>query len=157
MLHMALYEPDIPQNTGTILRLGACMGLGVHIIEPCGFPFSIKALRRSAMDYVDHVQLFHHLDFDHFLHWVKSENKRLILLTTKGADALPDFTFTDQDVMMLGRESAGVPDSVHAEADARVYIPMQAGMRSLNVALAGAMVVTEAIRQTGFFPATTSS
>lgn len=152
MLHIALYEPDIPQNTGTLLRLGACMNVGIHVIEPCGFPFSIKALRRSAMDYVDHVEIYHHDDFDAFHDWVQAENKRLVLLTTKGATSLPEFSFSPDDILLLGRESAGVPDHVHDSAQARVVIPMAKGMRSLNVALAGSMVLAEALRQTDGYP-----
>ncbi|WND01609.1 tRNA (cytidine(34)-2'-O)-methyltransferase [Temperatibacter marinus] len=148
MLHIALYEPDIPQNTGTLMRLGACMNVGIHVIEPCGFPFSIKALRRSAMDYADHVDLYHHDDFADFCNWVDENHKRLVLLTTKGASPLPDFSFTQDDILLLGRESAGVPDTVHSRASERLYVPMAPGMRSLNVALAGAMVIGEALRQT---------
>lgn len=152
MLHLALYEPDIPQNTGTLMRLAACMDIGLHIIEPCGFPFSIKALRRSAMDYADHVALYHHDDFAAFERWIEDNQKRLILLTTKGATALPQFSFTANDILLLGRESAGVPENVHYRAEARLFVPMKQGMRSLNVALAGSMVLAEALRQTNSFP-----
>lgn len=151
-MHIALFEPDIPQNTGTLMRLCACMDVALHIIEPCGFPFSIKALRRSAMDYADHVTLYSHIDFEHFQNWIQDNEKRLVLLTTKGATAMPSFKFTDSDILLLGRESAGVPDFVHNAAQARLFVPMAKGMRSLNVALAGAMVLTEALRQTNCFP-----
>ena len=151
-MDIALFEPDIAQNTGTLLRLGACMDVAIHIIEPCGFPFSAKAMRRAAMDYAEHVELHHHIDWDHFKIWCDDNSKRLILLTTKGASALPEFKFEDNDILLLGRESAGVPDYIHDLSKGRVYIPMAKGMRSLNVAMAGAMVLSEALRQTTSFP-----
>ena len=148
-MDIALFEPDQPQNTGTMLRLGACMGTAVHIIEPCGFPFSVKALRRAAMDYVDHVVIHHHLDWDAFSNWCADHDRRLVLLTTKSSARYTDFAFEDDDILLVGRESAGVPESVAKAADARVRIPMTKEARSLNVAISMGMVLGEAIRQTG--------
>lgn len=144
-LNIALFEPDIPQNVGTLLRLGAGLGVGIELIEPCGFPFGAdKGLKRAAMDYMDHVELTRHASWNTYL---STNPARIVLLTTKSAEPYLDFTFQPGDHLLLGRESAGVPEHVHAAADARVTIPMQPGLRSLNVATAGAMVIGEAIRQ----------
>ena len=148
-MEIALYQPDIPQNTGTLLRLGACMGIAVHIIEPAGFHWSDKNLKRSGMDYAGHVEVTRHASFDRFM--ADRPEGRLVLLTTRAATAYPEFEFRADDMLLLGRESAGVPDDVHGVADARIAVPMAPGMRSLNVAVAGAMVLGEALRQTGGF------
>jgi len=152
-MRLALYQPDIPQNTGTLIRLGACLDVPVEIIEPCGFPFSIKALRRAGMDYIDRAALTHHADWTAFLTDPGREAGRLGLLTTMAELSYTDFAFQPGDTLLLGRESAGVPENVHERADARVVIPLAAGVRSLNVAVAAAMVLGEALRQTGGFPA----
>jgi len=146
-IRLALFEPDIPQNTGTILRLAACLGLGADIIEPCGFPFSHAKLRRSGMDYLDHVDLVQHASWDAFLSHRRPSTGRLLLLTTKSDLSYMDHAFQPGDTLLLGRESAGVPDHVHDMADVRLTIPMVSGMRSLNVAAAAAMVAGEAVRQ----------
>ncbi len=147
-MRLALYQPDQPQNTGTILRLGACMGVDVHIIEPCGFPFSVKALRRAAMDYVDHVNITRHVDFEAFEAWREADGGRLALLSTKASTPYCDALYSKDDILLLGQESAGVPEAVHATADMRLIIPMQPQLRSLNVAISAAMVLGEALRQT---------
>lgn len=153
-MNLALYQPDIPQNTGTLLRTAACLDLAVDIIEPCGFVFSDRHLRRSAMDYLDLDRVIRHVSWDAFCALRQGqEGRRLVLLTTKGADIYTDFAFGENDVLLLGSESAGVPQDVHDAVDARLTIPMAAGARSLNVAVAGAMVLGEALRQTGAFPA----
>ncbi|MBB4210447.1 tRNA (cytidine/uridine-2'-O-)-methyltransferase [Rhodothalassium salexigens DSM 2132] len=149
---MALYQPDIAQNVGTTLRTGACFGVPVHIIHPCGFAFSGKALRRSGMDYLDHVSVIEHDDWDAFAGWVRAGGRRLVLLSARGGVAHVDFAFAPGDIVLLGRESAGVPATVHEAVDARLRIPLRPGMRSLNVAVAGAMVLGEALRQTSGFP-----
>jgi tRNA (cytidine/uridine-2'-O-)-methyltransferase len=151
-MHIALYEPDIPQNTGTILRLCACLGIGAHIIEPAGFPTSDRAFRRAGMDYLDAVALSRHASWSDFEAWRHGECRRLVLFTTRAAMSYLDYKFDGSDVLLFGRESAGVPETVHAVADARVVIPMCAGMRSLNVAVAAAMAAGEALRQTGRAP-----
>ena len=148
-LRLALYEPDIPQNTGTMLRMAACLGLACDIIEPCGFPFSVPALRRAGMDYLDHARIIHHVDFTAFDDQRRRQGARLVLLTTRGRQAHTDMRYAAGDILMVGRESAGVPEHVHAAADAHVRIPMVAGLRSLNVAAAAAIVLAEACRQTG--------
>jgi tRNA (cytidine/uridine-2'-O-)-methyltransferase len=149
---IALYEPDIPQNTGTILRLGACLGVPVHVVGPAAFDSSERNFRRAGLDYLDHVSLVNHVSFATFDAWRRAESRRLILLSTTGDTAYADFAFRASDVLLCGRESAGVPESVHAAADARLCVPMQPGMRSLNVAVALAIVLGEALRQTGAFP-----
>ncbi|MGX5839555.1 tRNA (cytidine(34)-2'-O)-methyltransferase [Mesorhizobium sp. ArgA1] len=148
-LRIALYQPDIAGNTGTILRFAACLGLGVDIIEPAGFPLSDKALKRAGMDYLEMAALTRHVDWNAFEDWRRGQARRLVLLTTKAATAYTGFAFTDGDILLFGRESAGVPDPVHQAADARLTIPMQPGTRSINVALSVAMVAGEAIRQLG--------
>jgi tRNA (cytidine/uridine-2'-O-)-methyltransferase len=147
-MHIALFEPDIAQNTGTILRLAACLGVEAHIIEPAGFPVSDRAFRRAGMDYLDEVTLTRHASWGAFDHWRRAANLRLVLLTTRATTPYLDHRFGREDVLLFGRESAGVPDAVHAAADARLIIPIRPGLRSLNVAMACAMVVGEALRQT---------
>jgi tRNA (cytidine/uridine-2'-O-)-methyltransferase len=150
-MRITLYQPDIPQNTGTILRMAACFGIGVDIIEPCGFLLDDRRLRRSGMDYLESVDMKRHASWAAF----RSDTGgggRLILLTTKGATRHCDFAFAESDRLLFGRESAGVPDEVAAEAHARIRIPMTPGQRSLNVAVAAAIVLGEALRQTGFPP-----
>ncbi len=149
-MRLALYQPDIAQNTGTILRLAACLDVGVDVIEPCGFPFDDRRLRRAGMDYLDDVELARHSSWQAFM--AARPAGRLVLLTTAGDASLPDAAFEETDTLLLGRESAGVPRDIHEAADLRLRIPMRAGMRSINVALAAAMVLTEALRQTKGFP-----
>jgi tRNA (cytidine/uridine-2'-O-)-methyltransferase len=148
-VRIALYQPDIAGNTGTILRLAACLGIAVDIIEPAGFDVSDRNLRRAGMDYLEMAALTRHVDFDRFEQWRLGEGRRLVLLSTKAAMSYTDFVYADGDILLFGRESAGVPDHVHDNADARLLIPMKGGGRSLNVALAAAMAVGEAIRQIG--------
>src|SRR5215217_232105 len=148
-LRIALYQPDIAGNTGTILRFAACLGLGVDIIEPAGFPLSDKALKRAGMDYLEMAALTRHVDWNAVEDWRKGQACRLVLLTTKAATPYTGFSFAQGDILLFGRESAGVPDPVHQAADARLTIPMQPGTRSINVALSVAMVAGEAIRQLG--------
>ena len=147
-MHLALYEPDIAQNTGTILRLCACLGVAAHIIEPAGFPVSDRAFRRAGMDYLDRVTLRRHESWAAFEVWRRTEKLRLVLFTTRATASYLDHRYGG-DVLLFGRESSGVPDAVHAAADARLTIPMRPGLRSLNVAMACAMAVGEALRQTG--------
>ncbi len=147
-MQVALYEPDIAQNTGTILRLAACLDVAAHIIEPAGFPVSDRAFRRAGMDYLDQVRLTRHASWDAFAQWRRASGLRLVLMTTGATRSYLDHRFTTDDVVLFGRESSGVPEAVHDAADARLTIPMRAGLRSLNVAMACAMVVGEALRQT---------
>jgi tRNA (cytidine/uridine-2'-O-)-methyltransferase len=149
---IALYEPDIPQNTGTILRLGACLGVAVHIVGPAAFPANEKAFRRAGLDYLDHVSVVNHVSFGTFEDWRKQEGRRIVLLSTKASNAHIDLTYRESDVLLCGRESAGVPEEVHRAADERVRVPMRQDLRSLNVAVSLAMVLGEALRQTGGFP-----
>lgn len=151
-MEIALYEPDIAHNTGAILRLAACFGVRVHIIEPAGFDASERALKRAALDYLAHVTIERHASFEAFETWRIGEKRRLILLTTKAKTTYTQFSFESGDILLLGRESAGVPDAVHDAADARIIIPLAREMRSLNVATAAAMVLGEALRQTNAFP-----
>jgi Predicted rRNA methylase (SpoU class) len=153
MPDLALYQPDIPQNTGTLLRLAACLGTPVHIVEPAGFDASDRAMRRAGMDYLGRVELTRHRDWDAFVATIRGHGRRLVLATTRAALPYTEFGFAPSDVVLLGRESAGVPAHVHEVADARVTIPMREGLRSINVALAGAIILGEALRQTGDFPA----
>jgi tRNA (cytidine/uridine-2'-O-)-methyltransferase len=148
-LRIALYQPDIAGNTGTILRLAACLGVAVDIVEPVGFDLSDRALRRAGMDYLEMAALTRHVDFDSFEDWRRSQDRRLVLFTTGAAVAYTDFAFEDGDILLFGRESAGVPRFVHDRVDARLIIPMKGGGRSLNVALAAAMALGEANRQLG--------
>jgi tRNA (cytidine/uridine-2'-O-)-methyltransferase len=147
-MRIALFEPDIPQNTGTILRLAACLGVEAHIIEPAGFPTSDRAFRRAGMDYLDQVTIMRHTGWLAFEAWRSAAGARLILLTTSARVSYFDHAFRRDDVLMFGRESAGVPEKVHKAADVRLAVPMREGLRSLNVAVAAAMVVGEAMRQT---------
>ena len=153
-MRLVLYQPDIPQNTGTILRLAACWGLGVDIVEPTGFAWDDRRLKRAGMDYLDQVQVQRHTSWNAYLAWrgalAPPERGRLILLTTKGAVEFHRITYAPADALILGQESGGVPEEVHLIADQRVRIPIRAGLRSLNVALAAAIVAGEAMRQGGF-------
>lgn len=147
-MQIALYQPDIPQNTGTILRLCACLGVTAHIIEPAGFPISDRLFRRAGMDYLDHVTWQRHDSWSAFEAWRAERGHRLLLFTTRGAQSYLDVAYHGDDVLLFGRESAGVPQAVADAADARLLIPLQPGLRSLNVAMAAAMAVGEALRQT---------
>lgn len=148
-LRIALYQPDIAGNTGTILRFAACLDIGVDIIEPAGFPLSDRALKRAGMDYLEMAALSRHADWHAFEEWRKAHARRLVLLTTKTTSAYADFAFAAGDILLFGRESAGVTQEVHEAADARLTIPMRPGARSINVALSVAMVAGEALRQLG--------
>jgi len=150
-MRIALYQPDIPQNTGTILRLCACLGLEAHFIGPAGFPTSDRAFRRAGMDYLDAVAIVRHRSWRDFETWRLRDRHPLILFTTAGARSYLDHGYRPDDILLFGRESAGVPPDVHAAADARLVIPMRPGLRSLNVAVAVAMAAGEALRQTGAF------
>ncbi|BCH23701.1 tRNA (cytidine(34)-2'-O)-methyltransferase [Mesorhizobium sp. L-8-3] len=146
---IALYQPDIAGNTGTILRMGACLGIAVDIIEPAGFALSDRALKRAGMDYLEMATLVRHLDFARFEQWRRAEGRRLVLFSTKADLPYTEFEFADGDILLFGRESAGVPDHVHDSADARLLIPMRGGGRSLNLAVAAAMAAGEAMRRIG--------
>jgi tRNA (cytidine/uridine-2'-O-)-methyltransferase len=150
-MRIALYEPDIPQNTGTILRLAACLGVEAHIVEPTGFPSSDRAFRRAGMDYLDQVSLRRHQSWAAFDAWRRSESLRLLLFTTGAATSYLDCAYRTGDVLMFGRESAGVPDTVHSAADLRLKVPMRPNLRSINVAMTAAMALGEALRQTKGF------
>lgn len=154
-MRLALYQPDIPQNTGTLLRLGACLDLPIDIIEPCGFLFNERAMRRAGMDYLDFSNYRRHNSWNDFLQYRQNhsdEYGRLILLTTHGTQSFIDFAFKENDVILMGRESAGVPENVHQLADAQLLIPMNEHARSINMAVSAAMAVTEALRQINGFP-----
>jgi len=144
-LRLALYEPDQAANTGAMMRLCACLGVALDIIEPCGFVLDDRRLKRAAMDYLEHLSYARHRSWDDFA--VKLGARRLILLTTKAEMPYHHFSFRADDVLLAGRESAGVPDEVHARAEARIKVPMQKHLRSLNVSMAGAIVLSEALRQ----------
>lgn len=146
-LRLALFQPDIPQNLGANLRLAACLGVAVDIIEPCGFPLTDRALKRTAMDYGENVVVSRHAGWQAFREQQVASGARLILFTTRGAMRLDAFVFKPDDVLLFGRESAGVPEEVHSAADARVLIPLVSGVRSLNVATSAAIAVWEALRQ----------
>jgi tRNA (cytidine/uridine-2'-O-)-methyltransferase len=148
-MQIALFQPDIPQNTGTILRLCACLDVAAHIIEPSGFPVSDRHFRRSGMDYLDQVTLTRHDSWSKFEQWRNDHGYRLILFTTKGANSYLDYRYGAADILLFGRESAGVPDAVVSAADARLVIPIKPSLRSLNVAMTAAMALGEALRQTG--------
>ena len=150
-MQIALYQPDIPQNTGTILRLCACLGLAAHIIEPAGFAVSDRQFRRAGMDYLDHLAWRRHDSWSAFEDWRAAQGHRLLLFTTKAATSYLDFSYKADDILLLGRESAGVPDTVAEVADARLRIPLRPGLRSLNVAMAAAMAAGEALSQVGHF------
>ena len=156
-MRLALYQPDIPPNVGTMLRLAACLGVGVDIIEPCGFPLDDRRLRRAAMDYLAQAEVTRHASFEAFCR-SRSDDRppgRLVLLTTRGDNDYRAFRYAPADTLVLGRESAGVPEAVHGLVDARVRIPLREGLRSINVALAAAIVLSEALRQTKGFPGDT--
>ncbi|MBN8979977.1 MAG: tRNA (cytidine(34)-2'-O)-methyltransferase [Rhizobiales bacterium] len=147
-MRVALYQPDIPQNTGTILRLCACLNVEAHIIEPAGFPVSDRHFRRAGMDYLDQVAILRHESWEKFQEWRKAAGARLILFTTRASRPYLEHSFGANDVLLFGRESAGVPDHVHDAADERLVVPIASGMRSLNVAMTAAMALGEALRQT---------
>jgi tRNA (cytidine/uridine-2'-O-)-methyltransferase len=148
-LRIALYQPDIAGNVGAVMRTCACFGIGLDLIEPMGFQWDDKRVARAAMDYIDHVSITRHADWTAFLAQLRG---RLVLSTTRGATALPAFAFSPGDVLLFGRESAGVPEDVHARADAHVVIPMAPPLRSLNLSVSAGIVAAEALRQTGGFP-----
>jgi tRNA (cytidine/uridine-2'-O-)-methyltransferase len=148
---LALYQPDIAQNTGTLLRLGACLDVAIHVIHPAGFALSRQTLRRSGLDYLDWAHMVEHDSFARFDAWRRENGKRLVLLTTKTERSAYRLDFRPDDILMVGRESAGVPDAVAAIADEKIRIPMRQGMRSINVALAATLIVGEAKRQTRGF------
>ena len=139
-MRIALYEPDIPQNTGTMLRLCACLGIEAHVVEPAGFPVTDRAFRRAGMDYLDRVSIVRHASFPAFEGWLRSEGLRLVLFTTHGATPYLDHRFEPGDALLFGRESAWVPEAVHAAAAARLALPMRPGLRSQNVAMAAALL-----------------
>jgi tRNA (cytidine/uridine-2'-O-)-methyltransferase len=149
-MHLVLYEPDIPQNAGTMMRLAAALGVAVDLIEPCGFLVDDRRLRRAAMDYADFLDLTRWTSWRRYAETTHAG--RLVLLTTRASQPYTGFAFAPSDRVMVGRESAGVPDAVHAAADARIVIPLRPEARSINVATAAAMVLGEAIRQTGAGP-----
>ena len=150
-MHLALYQPDIPQNTGAILRLAACLDVDVHIIEPSGFDVSDRALRRAGLDYIEHTRITRHASFEAFESWREGSGQRLVLLTTQAKTVYTALGFQSDDILLLGRESAGVPEEVQGIADARIVVPMAEGRRSLNLVTAAAMVLGEGLRQTGGF------
>jgi tRNA (cytidine/uridine-2'-O-)-methyltransferase len=151
VMKIALFEPDIPQNAGTILRLAACLGVQAHLIEPAGFPVTDRAFRRAGMDYLDQVDIVRHISWTAFDHWRREASLKLVLFTTGTSACYLDHTYSASDVLLFGRESAGVPEAVHAAADVRLTIPIRPGLRSLNVAMACAMAVSEGLRQTNGF------
>jgi tRNA (cytidine/uridine-2'-O-)-methyltransferase len=148
---LALYQPDIANNTGTLIRLGACLGVTIHLIHPTGFPFSAKSLARAGLDYVDHAVVHEHASWTAFNDWRIAQGRRLVLLTTKTEQSAYSVNYHLDDILMVGRESAGVPDSVAEAADLRIRIPMRDGLRSINVALAATLILGEAKRQTDGF------
>lgn len=150
-MRLALFQPDIPQNLGAAVRLGACLGVPVDVIEPCGFPLSDRAVRRAAMDYAAQAEVVRHASWTRFVEAPQRAQGRLVLFTTRGAEPFHRFQFRPDDVLLFGRESAGVPLEVHQTADVRLFIPLVAGARSLNVVNAAAMALGEALRQTGGF------
>jgi len=151
-LRIALYQPDIPGNTGTILRLAACLGLGVDIIEPAGFDISDRNLKRAGMDYLSAVSLTRHVNWAQFDEWRRSSGRRLVLATTKSPEPYTQFAYRPNDILLFGRESAGVPENVHDAVEGRILIPMVEGQRSINVAMSAAMIAGEAMRQTSCQP-----
>ena len=146
-MRIALYQPDIPQNSGNIFRLGACLGISVDIIEPTGYIFDDKRFKGSSMDYISHIDYKRHIDWENFLHWSQTNNFRLILLTTKAKKKYCDYVFKNNDILLFGRESAGVPEKVHNAVNEQLTVPMIKGLRSINVSSAVAIVVGEACRQ----------
>ena len=153
-MRIALFEPDIPQNAGTILRLAACLGAGVDLVEPLGFALTDAKLRRAGLDYREHAEIVRHASFAAFVAARRAQGERIVLFTTRAAVPYADFAFRTSDTLLFGRESAGVTAAVRAAADAELRIPLLAGRRSLNVAVAAAMALGEALRQTGGFPKT---
>ena len=154
-MRLALFQPDIPQNTGTLLRLGACLDLPIDIIEPCGFIFNERAMKRAGMDYLNLANYRRHNSWQDFLEYREQhpeEYGRLILMTTKASIPYTDFKFESNDIILMGRESAGVPDSIHQMVDSRLIIPMNQNARSINVAVSAVMVIGEALKQTNLFP-----
>jgi tRNA (cytidine/uridine-2'-O-)-methyltransferase len=151
-MRLALFQPDIPQNLGAALRLGACLGAAIDVIEPCGFPLSDRAVRRAAMDYGSRAEVARHASWADFLGNPERKASRLLLFTTRAAQPFHGFAYRPDDILLFGRESAGVPDDVHDAADARLFIPLAAGARSLNVVTAAALALGEALRQTNGFP-----
>jgi tRNA (cytidine/uridine-2'-O-)-methyltransferase len=149
VIRLVLFQPDIPQNAGAMMRLAACMGIALDLVEPCGFPLSDQRMKRAGMDYIERLDLVRHSSWTEFL---RSPGGRLVLLTTAGDTSHVDFTFRPDDRIVMGRESAGVPAEVRDAADARIRIPMRAGLRSINVAQAAAIAIAEALRQTGQLP-----
>ena len=146
-MKIAMYQPDIPQNCGAMMRLCACMGVGLEIIEPCGFVWDKRKIRSAAMDYFDKVTITRHNSWDAFYNQYHGKS-RIILMSTKASQTYHDFTFKSDDILLAGRESAGVPDYIHEKAQARVFIPMKQGFRSLNIVNATSMILGEALRQT---------
>lgn len=151
-MRLALFQPDIPQNVGAALRLGACLSVGVDVIEPCAFPLSDKSLKRAALDYADKAEFERHVSWSAFLAAPERREGRLILFTTQSAQPFQAFAFAPGDTLLFGQESAGAPEAVHQAAQARLFIPIAAGARSLNLVTAAAMGLGEALRQTGGFP-----
>jgi tRNA (cytidine/uridine-2'-O-)-methyltransferase len=152
-MRIALLEPDIPQNTGTILRLAACLGVEAHLIEPAGFPITDRAFRRAGMDYLDHVRLMRHVSWNAFDLWRRQQDLRVALFTTRASKPFFQHQFSAHDILLFGRETSGVPDKVHEAVDIRLVVPMRPGLRSLNVAMTCAIAVSEALRQTEQWPA----
>ncbi len=152
MIDIALFQPDIAGNVGTILRMSACFGVRCHIIEPCGFAFGERALKRAGMDYLDGSEYIRHADWSEFAKWTATQNRKIALMTTKGSKPLPDAEFSESDIILMGSEAAGAPDYVHDIASTRVHIPMRSGFRSLNVAVAAGIALGEALRQTDQYP-----
>lgn len=152
-MEIALFQPEIAGNVGTVLRMAACFDVRCHIIEPCGFPFGERALRRSGMDYLELAALQRHVSWDAFYDWARDNAKTVILMTTKGAQPLTSTVFHPDDILVMGSESAGAPQAVHDSARIAVRIPMRRETRSLNIAIAAGIALGEALRQTGGYPA----
>ncbi|PJI89897.1 tRNA (cytidine(34)-2'-O)-methyltransferase [Sphingomonas koreensis] len=152
-MRVALFQPDIAGNVGAVLRIGACLATPIDLIEPMGFAWDDKRVARAGMDYIGHVAITRHADWDAFERQAKG---RIVLLTTRGATPLHDFAFEDDDILLFGSESAGVPEQVHARADARVVIPMAAGLRSMNLSVSVGIVLAEGLRQTAHWPSPTA-
>lgn len=151
-MDIALYQPEIAGNVGAILRTCACFEIRCRIIDPCGFAFSERSLKRAGMDYAERVEIMRHADWSAFEQSITESGSRIVLMTSKGSTALPEFTFEPDDIILMGSESAGVPESVHARADARVHIPMATGFRSLNIGVATGIALAEGLRQTAQWP-----
>ena len=150
MLNLVLYQPDIPQNLGAILRLSACMGATIHVVEPCGFAFDDQKLRRAGMDYMHHARYLRHASWETFLGYRAQHPGQLLLLETDGTSRYDTWRYTPSDYVVLGRESAGTPRELYAQMDATLHIPMRDGVRSLNLAMSAGMLVAEACRQQGW-------